>query len=74
LLGGEFHPLTIPIYYEMNDFENGNWMIHNDGMKTKYKLLVKDSGHYAEDSLTKLIWTVFKHRCHHFLKREGWRD
>ena len=43
-------------------------------MKTKYKLLVKDVGNYAEDSLTKLILTVLRHRCQHFLKGEGWRD
>ena len=67
-------PTLFTFFYIMTKYLHGNWMIHNDGMKTKYKLLVKDSGHYAEDSLTKLIWTVFKHRCHHFLKREGWRD
>ena len=42
-------------------------------METKYKLLVKE-GSYAEDSLIKLIWIVFKHRCYHFLKGEGWHD
>jgi hypothetical protein len=31
-------------------------------------------GSYAEDSLIKLIWIVLKHRCHHFLKGEGWHD
>ncbi len=42
-------------------------------MDTKYKLLVEE-GIYAEDSLIKLIWTVLRHRCQHFLKGEGWRD
>jgi len=42
-------------------------------MKTKYKLLV-EAGSYSEDSLIKLIWIVFKHRCQHFLRGEGWRD
>ena len=39
----------------------------------KYVLLV-DNGTYAEDSLVKLIWTVFSHRCHHLINGEGWRD
>ena len=43
-------------------------------MKTKYTLLVEDSGSYAEDSLIKLIWIVLKHRAEHFLKGEGWHD
>ena len=43
-------------------------------MKIKDKLIVKDVGNYGEDSLTKLIWIVLKHRCHHFLKGEGWCD
>jgi len=43
-------------------------------MKTKYKLIVKDAGNYAEDSLIKLLWTVIKHRCHHLCNGEGWRD
>ena len=42
-------------------------------MKTKYTLLVKE-GSYAADSLIRLIWIVLKHRCHHFLKGEGWHD
>ena len=28
-------------------------------MKTKYKLIVKESGNYTSDSLSSLIWTVF---------------
>ena len=43
-------------------------------MKTKYKLVVKDAGSYAEDSLIVLIWTVLRHRFHHLCKGEGWRD
>ena len=43
-------------------------------METKYKLLVRDVGNYTEDSLIKLIWIVFKHRCQHLLAGEGWRD
>ena len=43
-------------------------------MKTKYKLLVRDVGSYSENSLIKLIWTVLKHRLHHLINGEGWRD
>ena len=32
------------------------------------------TGNYTSDSLSSLIWTVFKHRCHHLFKGEGWRD
>ena len=53
---------------------NENWKIEENEMKTKYKLLVKESGNYTADSLTELIWIVLKHRCQHVLKREGWRD
>ena len=41
---------------------------------TKFKLLVKESGNYAADSLTELIWIVLKHRVQHVLRGEGWRD
>ena len=51
-----------------------NWKIEENEMEAKYKLLVKESGNYTADSLTKLIWIVFKHRCHHLFKGEGWRD
>ena len=51
-----------------------NWKIEENEMEDKYKLLVKESGNYTADSLTKLIWIVFKHRCQHLLKGEGWRD
>ena len=53
---------------------NENWKIEENEMKTKYKLIVKESGNYAADSLTELIWIVLKHRCQHVLKGEGWRD
>ena len=58
----------------MAEFINVNWLIDEDMMEAKYKLLVKDSGNYTAESLTELIWTVFKHRCQHLLKGEGWRD
>ena len=58
----------------MNEFHDTNWIIDEDFMETRYKLLVKESGNYTADSLTKLIWIVFKHRCQHLLKGEGWRD
>ena len=43
-------------------------------MDTKYKLLVKGSGKYSAESLTELIWIVFKHRCQHLRDGGGWRD
>ena len=58
----------------MAEFINVNWLIDEDMMEAKYKLLVKDSGNYTAESLTELIWTVFKHRCQHLLSGEGWRD
>ena len=58
----------------MNEFHDVNWMIDEDFMETRYKLLVKDSGIYTADSFTELIWIVFKHRCQHLLSGEGWRD
>jgi len=42
--------------------------------RPKYKLIVKDAGSYAEDSLIKLIFTVLRHRFHHLCNGEGWRD
>ena len=51
-----------------------NWQIEENEMETKYKLIVKESGNYAADSLTELIWIVLKHRVQHVLKGEGWRD
>ena len=43
-------------------------------MKTKYTLLVKNTGSYSANSLGELWWIVLKHRCHHLLKGDGWRD
>ena len=51
-----------------------NWKIEENEMEAKYKLIVKESGNYAADSLTELIWIVLKHRCQHVLRGEGWRD
>ncbi len=62
------------LYLLMNEFHDVNWMIDEDFMETRYKLLVKDSGNYTADSFTELIWIVFKHRCQHLLRGEGWRD
>ena len=62
------------LFLLMNEFHDVNWIIDEDFMETKYKLLVKESGNYTADSLTELIWIVFKHRCQHLLKGEGWRD
>jgi len=58
----------------MTKYLHGNWKIDENIMKTKYKLIVKESGNYTSDSLSSLLWTVFKHRCEHFFKGEGWRD
>ena len=62
------------LFLFMNNFHGENWIIDEDFMETKYKLLVKESGNYTADSLTELIWIVFKHRCQHLLKGQGWRD
>jgi len=51
-----------------------NWQIEENEMGTKFKLIVKDSGTYTADSFTELIWIVFKHRCGHFFKGEGFVD
>jgi len=51
-----------------------NWEIEENEMKTKFKLVVKESGTYTADSFTELIWIVLKHRCQHLLKGEGWHD
>ena len=51
-----------------------NWKIEENEMKTKFKLVVKESGTYTADSFTELIWIVLKHRCQHLLKGEGWHD
>ena len=51
-----------------------NWQIEENEMETKFKLVVKDSGSYTADSFTELIWIVFKHRCQHLLKGDGFID
>ena len=51
-----------------------NWLIETNEMETKYKLVVQESGNYTADSLTELIWIVFKHRCGHFFSGEGFID
>ena len=54
--------------------KQNNWQIEENEMETKFKLVVKDSGSYTADSFTELIWIVFKHRCGHFFKGEGFID
>ena len=54
--------------------KHNNWLIETNEMKTKYKLVVKDSGSYTADSFTELIWIVLRHRLQHLCKGEGWRD
>ncbi len=51
-----------------------NWLLEEIDMETKYKLLVKGAGNYTADSLIELFWIVFKHRCEHLRKGEGFRD
>jgi hypothetical protein len=53
---------------------NENWLIEENEMETKFKLVVKDSGSYTADSFTELIWIVLRHRLQHLCKGEGWRD
>ena len=65
-LKGVFSPLSFIM--------KQNWKIEENEMKTKFKLVVKESGTYTADSFTELIWIVLRHRCQHLLKGEGWRD
>ena len=58
----------------MTKYLHGNWQSEEMTMKSKYKLIVKGSGHYVSDSISSLLWTVFKHRGEHLFKGEGWRD
>ena len=58
----------------MTKYFNSNWQLDEKFMETKYKLIVNETGNYTSDSLSSLMWTVFKHRCHHLFKGEGWRD
>ena len=59
-----------PFFYIMNE----NWQIEENEMETKFKLVVKNSGSYTADSFLELIWIVFKHRCQHLLKGDGFID
>ena len=71
LKGALVNPLvSSPLSFIMKQ----NWKIEENEMEAKYKLIVKESGNYAADSLTELIWIVLKHRVQHVLKGEGWRD
>ena len=71
LKGVLVNPLvSSPLSFIMNE----NWKIEEKEMEAKYKLIVKESGNYAADSLTELIWIVLKHRVQLVLKGEGWRD
>ena len=71
LKGVLVNPLvSSPLSFIMNE----NWLIEEGEMETKFKLVVKDSGSYAADSFTKLIWIVLQHRFQHLCKGEGWRD
>ena len=62
--------VSAPFFYIMNE----NWQIEENEMETKFKLVVKDSGSYTADSFTELIWIVFKHRCQHLIKGDGFID
>ena len=64
--------LTLFLLYTMINYVN--WLIEEEDMETQYKLLVKGVGNYGADSLIELFWIVFKHRCGHFFKGEGFRD
>jgi len=37
------------------------------------KLIVK-AGYYEADTLSRLLYEVFKHRCWHLLKHRKWMD
>jgi len=54
--------------------KKNNWLIEENEMETKFKLVVKNSGSYTADSFLELIWIVFKHRCQHLLKGDGFID
>jgi hypothetical protein len=53
---------------------NENWLIEENEMEKKFKLVVKDSGNYTADSFSELIWIVLRHRLQHLCKGEGLRD
>ena len=58
----------------MGFMKQNNWLIETNEMETKFKLVVKNSGSYTADSFLELIWIVFKHRCQHLLKGDGFID
>ena len=60
-----------PFFYIM---KQNSWLIEENEMETKFKLVVKNSGSYTADSFLELIWIVLRHRCGHFFKGEGWSD
>mgnify|MGYP006170268287 CR=1 FL=1 len=60
-----------PFFYIM---KQNSWLIEENEMETKFKLVVKNSGSYTADSFLELIWIVFKHRCQHLLKGDGFID
>ena len=60
-----------PFFYIM---KQNSWLIEENEMETKFKLVVKNSGSYTADSFLELIWIVFKHRCQHLLKRDSFID
>ena len=62
--------VSSPLSFIMNE----NWLIETNEMETKFKLVVKNSGSYTADSFLELIWIVFKHRCQHLLKGDGFID
>ena len=60
-----------PFFYIM---KQNSWLIEENEMETNFKLVVKNSGSYTADSFLELIWIVFKHRCQHLLKGDGFID
>ena len=60
-----------PFFYIM---KQNSWLIEENEMETKFKLVVKNSGSYTADSFLELSWIVFKHRCQHLLKGDGFTD
>ena len=60
-----------PFFYIM---KQNSWLIEENEMETKFKLVVKNSGSYTADSFLELIWIVLRHRLQHLCKGDGWRD
>ena len=55
------------------DFDNSNCYYCNPLEMSYYKLKVP-AGSYEADSLPRLLWEVFKHRCWHLWKHKKWMD